>query len=182
MPTFDTPQPISATVEVILGDVRISADERATTVVEVQPSDATNKEDVAAAEQTRIEFSGGRLLVKAPKLRSWLPRHTGGSVDVTIALPAGSDLHGSAASADFSCDGRFGDCRLRLGIGQIRVEQAGALDLKNGSGDIDVGLATGHADSPPARATCASASSLQRGDQELQRRHPGRRGRRRAAA
>ncbi|MDA0164450.1 DUF4097 domain-containing protein [Solirubrobacter ginsenosidimutans] len=146
MSAFETPQPIFATVDVVLGDVRITAGERDTTVVEVRPSDATNKEDVAAAEQTRVEFSAGRLLVKAPKLRSWLPRQTGGSLDVTIELPAGSQLHGTAQMADMNCEGRFGDCRLRLGIGQIRLEHAGKLDLKSGAGDIEVDHAGGHAD------------------------------------
>jgi hypothetical protein len=131
---------------VVLGDVRISAGERDTTVVDVRPSDATNKNDVAAAEQTRVELSAGRLLVKAPKLRSWLPRHTGGSVDVTIELPAGSQLDGTAQSADIHCDGSFGDCQLRLGIGQIRLDRAGKLDLKSGAGDIDVDHVAGHAD------------------------------------
>ena len=38
MPTFDTPEPISVTVELTLGDVRISAAERTDTVVAVEPS------------------------------------------------------------------------------------------------------------------------------------------------
>jgi DUF4097 and DUF4098 domain-containing protein YvlB len=67
-------------------------------------------------------------------------------VDVTIELPAGSQLHGTAQMADVSCDGEFGDCRLRLGIGQIRLERGGKLDLKSGAGDIEVDQATGHAD------------------------------------
>jgi DUF4097 and DUF4098 domain-containing protein YvlB len=146
MPAFDTPQPISATIDVVLGDIRISAGERDTTLVEVRPSDATNQDDVAAAEQTRVELSAGRLLVKAPKLRSWLPRHTGGSVDVTIELPAGSRLDVTAQSADIDCDGSFGDCQLRLGIGQIRLEEAGKLDLRSGAGDIAADRVTGHAD------------------------------------
>jgi hypothetical protein len=146
MSAFDTPQPIFATVDVVLGDVRISAGERDTTAVEVLPTDATNKEDVTAAEQTRVEFSAGRLLVKAPKLRSWLPRHTGGSIDVTIELPAGSELHGTAQMADIVCAGRYGDCRMRLGIGRLSLERAGKVDLKSGAGDIEVDHAAGHAD------------------------------------
>ena len=144
MSPFDTPQPIFATVDVVLGDVRITAGERDTTTVEVRPSDATNQEDVVAAEQTRVEFSAGRLLVKAPKLRSWLPRHAGGSIDVTIELPAGSELHGTAQMADIACDGRFGDCRVRLGIGTIRLDRGGKLDLKSGAGDIELDHADGH--------------------------------------
>ena len=96
MPTFDTPEPISATIDLAVGDVRISAGDRADTVVDVRPSDASNEADVKAAEQTRVEYADGQLLVKAPKLRSWLIRSAGGSVDVTIELPAGSHVHGDA--------------------------------------------------------------------------------------
>ena len=46
MPTFETPQPITATIDVAVGDVRISAVDRGATVVEVRPSDASNEEDV----------------------------------------------------------------------------------------------------------------------------------------
>ena len=71
MPTFDTPEPISATIDVAVGDVRISAGDRTDTVVDVRPSDASNDDDVKAAELTRVEYANGQLLVKAPKLRSW---------------------------------------------------------------------------------------------------------------
>ena len=43
MPTFDTPEPITATIDLAIGDVRISAGDRGTTVVEVQPSDAVQR-------------------------------------------------------------------------------------------------------------------------------------------
>ena len=38
MPTFDTPEPISATIDLAVGDVRISAGDRLDTVVEVHPA------------------------------------------------------------------------------------------------------------------------------------------------
>jgi len=146
MPTFDTPQPISATIELALGNVRISAGDRGTTVVEVDPSDPSNEEDRKAAELTRVEYANERLLVKAPKPRSWLSRSGGGSIDVTIELPAGSHVHGAAGSADFNCDGRLGDCRIKTGVGHIRLDRADALSLKVGAGDISVDHATGHAE------------------------------------
>jgi hypothetical protein len=146
MPTFDTPRPITATIDVVVGAVRISAADRDATVVEARPTDSSNAEDVKAAEQTRAEFTNGHLLVRAPKVRSWLPRARGGSVDVTIQLPAGSDVRGAGQLTDFDCEGPLGDCRLRTGLGQIRVDQADALSLKTGIGDISVDRATGHAD------------------------------------
>jgi DUF4097 and DUF4098 domain-containing protein YvlB len=146
MPTFDTPDPIAATIDVVAGDVRVSAGERAVTTISVEPSDAGSDEDRRAAEQTRVEYANGKLLVKAPKLRSWLPRSSGGSVNVAVELPAGSDLHGDAAMADFTSDGPLGEVRLKTGFGRIRVEQAGTLSVKSGIGDITVDRATRHAD------------------------------------
>jgi Putative adhesin len=146
MPTFDTPNPISATIDLGLGDVRITAGDRATTVVDVRPSDPSNDADARAANATRIDFANEQLLIKAPKLRQWLPRSDGGSIDVTVELPAGSNLDGSAGSADFRCDGRLGTCRIKLGLGTIEVEQAHAPHLKSGAGDITVDRATGAAE------------------------------------
>ncbi len=145
MPTFDTPEPITATIDVATGDVRISAGDRATTVVDVQPSDASSDEDLKLAEQTRVEFANERLLVKTPKLRSWLSKR-GPSVDVTIELPAGSHVHGALGLGDVHCDGRLGDCRIKTGLGDIRLEQADTLDLRTGAGDITVDRATGRAE------------------------------------
>ena len=146
MPTYHTPDPISATIDLGLGDVRITAGDGTTTVVEVRPSDPSNDGDVRAAETTRVEYANGRLLIKAPKLRQWLPRSDGGSIDVTVELPAGSDLNASAASADFRSVGRLGSCRIKIGIGTIEVEQADAPHLKSGAGDITVDRATGAAE------------------------------------
>ena len=72
----------------------------------VAPTDTTNDEDRKAAEQTRVEYTDGRLLVRAPKLRSWLPGKSGGAIDVTIELPAGSTVQAGAALADFTSTAR----------------------------------------------------------------------------
>jgi len=145
MPTFDTPHPVSATVELVLGEVRITASERADTVVDVRPSDAANPADVKAAETTHVAYANDKLVVKAPKARPLLStRNNTGSIDVTIEVPAGSHLDGSGQVADFHSDGRLGDTRVRTGLGQVRLDRAGALHVKNGAGDVTVDRATGH--------------------------------------
>ena len=146
MPTFDTPGPITATIDVVVGAVRISAGDPGAAVVDVRPSDTSNEEDVKAAQQTRAEYANEQLLVRSPKLRSWLPRSRGASVDVTIQLPAGSEVRGAGQMTDFDCDGSLGDCRIKTGMGQISIDQAEALILKSGIGDISVDRATGHAE------------------------------------
>jgi DUF4097 and DUF4098 domain-containing protein YvlB len=146
MSTFDTPEPITATIDLGLGDLRITAGDRGDTVVDVRPSDTSNDEDVKTAEQTRVDYADGQLLIKAPKLRQWVSRSGGGSIDVTVELPAGSSLHGALASADCHADGRLGECRIRTGLGRIRLDETGTVSLKTGAGDISVERATGHAD------------------------------------
>jgi putative adhesin len=147
MPTFDTPEPISVTVELGVGDLRIVASDRTDTMVEVRPSDGAKKSDVTAAEQTRVEHAGGRLLIKAP--RSWRQytfRGGGESIDVQVELPAGSHLRGEAGVAALRCRGRLGECRYKTGIGDIQLDQAGAVQLRTGVGDITVGRADGDAE------------------------------------
>jgi hypothetical protein len=146
MPTFDTPDPISATIDVVVGDVRVRAGDRGATVVDVRPSDASNNEDLNAAERTRVEYMNGQLLVKAPKVRSWRPRSAGGSVDVTIELPGGSHVTGAGQLTDFSCDGPLGGCRIKTGIGHIQVDCADSLNLRTGIGDISVDRAASHSE------------------------------------
>ena len=69
MRTFDTPEPITVTVELGHGDLRIVASERTDTSVDVRPSNSSRKGDVAAAQQTRVEYSGGRLTIRRSEER-----------------------------------------------------------------------------------------------------------------
>ncbi len=69
MPTFETPQPIAVTVDVLVGHVEIIASDRTDTVVEVRPSDPAKKEDVRGAQETAVDFVAGHLTVQGP--RGW---------------------------------------------------------------------------------------------------------------
>ncbi len=146
MPTFDTPEPISVTVDLGVGDIRIVASDRADTVVEVEPSDPAKPSDVTAAEQTRVEYANGVLQIKAAKKR-YSFRGGGESIDVRIELPTGSQLRGEAALAGLRSIGTLGECRYKTGGGDINVEQvAGTAELMTGMGAVRVerigGLAT----------------------------------------
>jgi hypothetical protein len=146
MPTFATPDPITVTVELNVGDIRILASDRADTVVVVRPSNPDKKSDVTAAQQTRVEFANGALLVKAPKgWRQYTPRGGGDSIDVEIELPTASHVHGSAGVAAFHCTGRLGECRYKTGIGEIQLDETGPVELKSGMGDIGVDRVRGDA-------------------------------------
>jgi len=145
MPKFDTPEPISVTIDRIVGDVRIVATERTDTSVEVRPSDPSKPLDVRGAENTQVEFSGGRLLVRGPKQpRSFIGRTE--SVDVTIQLPAGSHVQSTSDMGAFDCDGPLGSCRIKTAYGNIRLGETKVLQASTAYGDVTVDLVVGDAD------------------------------------
>jgi DUF4097 and DUF4098 domain-containing protein YvlB len=146
MQTFETPEAISASIDVPLGDIRITAGDGDQTVVDVRPADPSNDEDRKVADRTRVDFANNQLIVKAPKLRNVLPRSRYGSIDVIVELPAGSSLHGTGQMTDFRCDGRLGDCRIKTGMGRVQVDRADTPRLRSGLGDVGIEHAVGHAD------------------------------------
>lgn len=143
MPTFDTPDPIIAEIDIYVGQVRINASDRTDTVVEVRPSDPSSEASAQVAERTVVEFSGGRLLVKGPKPKALgylLPWR--GSIDVTIDLPAGSGLR-AEGSADFVATGTLGEITLNCPHGDLNFEETGPLKAKASNGDISVDRVAG---------------------------------------
>ena len=146
MPEYQTLQPISVVLELRVADVRVAAGDREDTVVEVRPSDGSKRDDVIAAERTRVDCADGRLLVSSPRrLREWGPSNDSGSIDVQIALPAGSELIGRTALGVFRCTGSLGRCELKSSAGEIRLDRAAAVKLVT-AGDILVERATGNAE------------------------------------
>ncbi|PSK98916.1 putative adhesin [Murinocardiopsis flavida] len=153
MPTFTTPEPISVKIDLAAGHLRIIASDRTDTRVEVRPSDAANESDAKAAEQARVDYADGRLLVKAPQQwRQYGFFGSGPAIDVTVELPSGSHVEGDTSAAAFHCEGRLGECRIKSGAGDIALDQTGPLRLST-TGDITVGRAVGHCE-----ATTASGS------------------------
>ncbi|MET8140795.1 DUF4097 family beta strand repeat-containing protein [Sphaerisporangium sp. NPDC005288] len=154
MPTFDTPEPISAIFEMPHATIRVEAGARADTVVEIRPTDEHNDADVRTAERTEVEFADGRLVVRGESeqrpgsgLASWARSLLvgPGSVDVTVSLPAGSSVDATAVGS-LRCRGPLGEVACTTSYGAIRVEQARALRVKSTYGDISVTAASGHAE------------------------------------
>jgi DUF4097 and DUF4098 domain-containing protein YvlB len=148
MPTYDTPHPVTATVELVVGDLRIVAADRADTVVEVRPSDPGSDADVRAADQTRVEYADGLLLVKTPKQRGLGLFGKPGSVDVTVDLPARSKVQVDSGAGGVRTTGTLGACRVKSGAGDVQVDrvEGGRLLLEIGAGRVDVDTVAGRAD------------------------------------
>jgi DUF4097 and DUF4098 domain-containing protein YvlB len=146
MPSYDTPRPITATVELVIGDLRIIAAERTDTVVEVRPSDPGSVADARAADQTRVDYADGRLLVKTPKQRGLGLFGKPGAVDLTLDLPAGSNVQVEVGAGGVRAAGVLADCRVKCGAGDVQLDRIGPLTLDTGAGRVDVDTVAGRAD------------------------------------
>jgi hypothetical protein len=143
MPTFQTPQPITAHVEIAAGSVRLVASDRDDTVVDVRPRDESRSHDVKAAERVSVDFRNGTLAVVSNRGFS-LPRR--GAVVVDIALPSGSRLDGGVASAHVTADGEYAECKLASASGDLAVESVlGNVKADTASGDVTVRVVKGSA-------------------------------------
>lgn len=134
MHEFPTPRPITAVVRLHAGALEITAEERDTAVVEVQPYD-DRPESHEAARRTTVELRGDTLTAHAPD-GGWLARRPG-SVRITARVPLDSRLRLKTASADTVCHGRFASVDLTGASGDLDVEHVtGDAKVKVASGDV----------------------------------------------
>ena len=141
MPTFATPGPIAATVEVAGARVQVNASDRTDTVVLVKPINEASRSDVKVASKTKVDFAGGQLSVKTTT-----PGDKSGSVAITIDLPAGSSLVAYLAHSSVQVDGPLGQCELHLASGRVQLDRIGALQANISAGEVTVGHIAGRAD------------------------------------
>ncbi|WP_405573493.1 DUF4097 domain-containing protein [Streptomyces phaeochromogenes] len=136
MPSFDTPEPISVTAYVYAGSIRFAASDRLDTVVEVKPRDPKKDLDVRTADQTEVSYRSGTLTVTTPKA-NLIGR--GGTVDVTVELPTGSNIDMTGAGTSVIGEGQLGEVRTKTSAGDVRLDTTGPLQLKapHGSTTID---------------------------------------------
>ncbi|WP_217142586.1 DUF4097 family beta strand repeat-containing protein [Streptomyces sp. AC627_RSS907] len=145
MQKFDTPAPVSAVLDIPAGRIRFIAADRADTVVEILPANASKSRDVKAAEQTRAVYADGVLRIDTPaaKNQAFGPS---GSVEVTVQLPAGSHVEAKTADAEIRGVGRLGDVTFEGAHGSVKLDEAASARLALQAGDISVGRLGGPAE------------------------------------
>ena len=143
MPSFDTPEPISANTHVGAGSIRFTAGDRFDTVVEVRPRDPKKDKDVRAAEQTEVTYASGVLTVRTKERRLVGP---GGAVDVTVELPTGSRVDATGSWTQVLGEGRLGEVRVKTSSGDVRLDTTGPLQLTASHGSITVDRVEGLAE------------------------------------
>ncbi|MEV4183731.1 DUF4097 family beta strand repeat-containing protein [Streptosporangium canum] len=145
MQKFDTPAPIAAVLDIPAGRIQFIAADRADTVVEVLPSNASKSRDVKAAEQTTVEYGDGVLRIKTPEAKNQI-LGASGSIEVTVQLPTGSRIEAKAASAELRGVGRLGDVAFESAQGSVKLDEAASARLALLAGDLSVGRLGGPAE------------------------------------
>ncbi|MEV4170202.1 DUF4097 family beta strand repeat-containing protein [Nonomuraea sp. NPDC049709] len=152
MQKFDTPTPISVDLDIPAGRVRFIAAGRADATVEVRPANASKGRDVKAAEQTEVAYGDGVLRIKSPAAKN---QYFGpsGSIEVTVQLPAGSQVTARSSCAEFRGVGQFGDVAFEGAQGVIKIDEAASVRVAASGGDVSIGrlsgpaeISTGHGD------------------------------------
>jgi len=134
MTSFPTTGPISASIDVQWGDVRVVTGDDGAALVEVAPTDPSNEKDRRAADDTAVTFADGRLRVVGPKNMTGVFNKKYGSVQVAVQLVAGSDLDIGTALGAISVEGALGACRAKTSAGDVSVQDVTSADLRTGLG------------------------------------------------
>jgi putative adhesin len=169
MPTYTTPEPISVTIDLSVGDVRIVASDRTDTVVTVTPADPASNTSIHAAQRVRVEHSPGTL-----EIRQNVPWHQKfsltadiGVVTVVVELPVGSNVRGRTAMGAVQTEGRLGEFEFTSDHGDFQLgEVTNTLRVKGTTGSIQVERAHADVDARTTTGTIRVAEVV-RGSVEL---------------
>ena len=165
MQKFHTPAPIAAVLTIPAGRVQLIAADRTDTTVEVQPSNPAKSRDVKAAEQTTVEYADGTLRIHTTEAKNQLFGPTG-SIQITVQLPAGSQVKAKTAATELRGVGRLGDVSFEGAYHHIKIDEAASLHLTAIDGDVEVGRLGGPADISTTRGDIRVTEAM-RGKVEL---------------
>lgn len=142
--TFSTPGPVTLTVNIPAGDIRLETGDEPETLVEL---DARDEDALAEATiELRRRGDGHEVIVEAPKRFNILRLRNGVDYRLRIRAPHGADLDASTASADIEGIGRFGSVEVDSASGDARFESAdGEARINVASGDVRFGRLAGDA-------------------------------------
>ncbi|GHF48652.1 hypothetical protein GCM10010218_32670 [Streptomyces mashuensis] len=159
MQKFATPATISAVLDIPAGRIQLIAADRTDATVEVLPANPAKSRDVRTAEETTVAYADGVLQIRVPEPKNQLFGPSG-SVEVTVQLPAGSNVEARTAACELRGVGRLGDVVFEGAYRSIKVDEAASLRLAATDGDVEVGRLGGPAEISTARGDIRIAEAV----------------------
>ncbi|MCU1416523.1 MAG: hypothetical protein JWP32_697 [Schumannella sp.] len=144
MPTYNTPGPIDLAVDLPFGRLDVVAADRSDTVVTVSPTNPGSASDRRGAENTRVAFEAGRVVVEGPRPR-FVFIGPSESIDVRVEVPAGSRVTADIGGR-VSTIGRLGATRIKSALGGVELDTTDDLWIRNGTGSLEIGTVHGSAE------------------------------------
>lgn len=139
---FETHRPVALYVDIGAGQVDVTATATTESRVEI-----TGR----GADEVDVSLVGRDLRIVAPRRRTGFLGQDS-SLQVTVTMPAGSDLAARTGSADVGAVGELGSAHVRTGSGDVRLDiLTGPASVETGSGDVEIEDARGE-----ARVKCGS--------------------------
>ncbi|TDV48716.1 DUF4097 family beta strand repeat-containing protein [Actinophytocola oryzae] len=145
MYTFNTPTPITTTLDLPAGSIRFVATDRTDTTVEIQPANTTKNSDIKAAKRTTVDYTDNILRIHTPAAANQLLGPTG-ALTITVALPTGSHIQARTDSAELDTTGRLGNLTFNGAYHHINIDETASLHLTAIDGDIHIHRVNGPAD------------------------------------
>ena len=145
MHSFQTPSAVTLRVSLPKGKLRLIAEDRDTTSIELTPHAGDNEAEAAIA-RAEVSQDGDVITVVLPREDRWLGWGRGGQVEAVIRVPRQSRGDLRTESASVECEGALADVTARSGSGRLTLAEAVSLDATTGSGAIQAGKLSGGAD------------------------------------
>jgi DUF4097 and DUF4098 domain-containing protein YvlB len=143
MPSFDTPAPVTLSIELDAGNVVIDATTTTSTEIELRPLNAGDADAAALIDRAEITHDGDKVTVHLPTGKSGLFRRTP-EIVISARLPVGSTLTARLRSADLRVTGELDHVRVESASGDVNLpDVAGSAVVITASGDARLGTVGG---------------------------------------
>ena len=144
MTTYPVSGPADVRVELQMGRIDVVAESRRDLAVEIAPANPHRAGDRSAADAVRVTQAGSDLRIVGPVRFNLFG--SGDSVDVSVRIPAGSDVSLALKYGSIRVAGGVGTARIALDYGDATLERTGRADLGLGHGELRVEHVRGDAD------------------------------------
>ncbi|HEU5001128.1 MAG TPA: DUF4097 family beta strand repeat-containing protein [Lapillicoccus sp.] len=134
--TFPVAGPMTLTVGLEFGALRVHAEDTDTVTARVWPAHPGRRSDVETAERARIHATDNAVEIRIPGGARRMLFGKPGSVDIEVVVPTGSTLRIDAGYAEVEVSGTVEACTVRSSYGDLRVDRTGRLDVDSQGGTI----------------------------------------------
>jgi hypothetical protein len=136
MPVYETSEPIELDVDLPVGHIDVTAEDRSDVTAEAVPTNPDRPGDRSLAASATVAFDGRRLRVSVPRRVNLFGRND--SVDVRILVPTGSEAEIRSAYGAVRLRGTLGRTRVDAKYGTVSIDRTGDLALVAPYGEVDV--------------------------------------------